>query len=301
MTRPSDVTTVGGHDARAGRFSPLTTKAPAKLNIRLKITGQRPDGYHELVSIMVPVTLFDEIRISPAAEGIHLVTVGNPVPADETNLVFRAAEAFLSRLGIRRGLSIELSKRIPVAAGLGGGSSDAAATLVTLNQIFFHPLSQPELVDMAVRLGSDVPFFLKAGPCLATSIGEVLEPLNGWPPWWYVIVAPPFAVSTAWAYGHFRLKLTSSEPEYILNTLKNGRFEPRDLLENDLEAVTVKRFPVIETIKEQLMAAGAEGALMTGSGPCVFGVFQSEAEASSARAKIESQNLGNIFVVTQHG
>lgn len=282
-------------------FSPLTTNAPAKINIRLKITGRRPDGYHELVSIMVPVTLFDEIRVSPAAEGIHLETAGVSVPADETNLVFRAAEAFLTHLGIRQALSIRLLKRIPVAAGLGGGSSDAAATLASLNRIFSHPLSDRELAEMALRLGADVPFFLNAKPCLATSIGELLEPLTGWPPWWYVLVAPPFAVSTAWVYGHFKLKLTSPDREYILNTLKNGHFEPKDLLENDLEAVTAKRFPVIETIKEQLMAAGAEGALMTGSGPCVFGVFHSEAEASSAKAKIESQDIGEVFVVTQQG
>jgi 4-diphosphocytidyl-2-C-methyl-D-erythritol kinase len=295
------VTAVGEHDTWAGKFLPLTIKTPAKLNIRLKITGRRPDGYHELASIMVPVTLFDELRIGPAAEGIHLETMGAPVPGDETNLVVRAAEAYLSQVGVRQGLSIRLSKRIPVAAGLGGGSSDAAATLTTLNRIFSHPLSDRELAAMAVELGADVPFFLCARPCLATSIGEILQPLNRWPPWWYVLVAPPFAVSTAWVYGHFKLKLTSSEPEYILNTLKNGHFEPRDLLENDLEAVTAKRFPVIETIKKQLIAAGAEGALMTGSGPCVFGVFQSESEASSARAKIESQDLGNVFVVTQHG
>jgi 4-diphosphocytidyl-2-C-methyl-D-erythritol kinase len=301
MRRPFDVTAVGGREAWVITFSPLTIQAPAKLNIRLKITGRRPDGYHELVSIMVPITLFDEIRISPAADGIHLETVGIPVPRDESNLVFRAAEAFLSRLGIPRGLSIRLSKRIPVAAGLGGGSSDAAATLMILNRIFSHPLSDRELAGMAVRLGADVPFFLNARPCLATSIGEILEPLNRWPPWWYVLVAPPLAVSTAWVYGHFKLRLTSPDQEYILNTLKKGHFEPKDLLENDLEAVTAKRFPVIVKIKEQLMAAGAEGALMTGSGPCVFGVFQSETKASSARAKIEAQDLGNIFVVTQHG
>ncbi len=301
MTTRPDVTAAGGHGGRANTFSPFTTMAPAKLNIRLKITGRRPDGYHELVSIMVPVTLFDEIRISPAAEGIHLETEGIAVPGDETNLVFRAARAFLSHLGIRRGLSIGLTKRIPVAAGLGGGSSDAAATLTTLNRIFSHPLSPSALAGMAVRLGADVPFFLNAGPCLATSIGETLEPLMGWPRWWYVIVAPPLAVSTAWVYGRLKLKLTSPELEYIVNILKKGRFAPSDLLENDLEAVTAKRFPVIETIKEQLMAAGAEGALMTGSGPCVFGVFRSESEASSAAAKIEFQGLGNIFVVTQHG
>jgi 4-diphosphocytidyl-2-C-methyl-D-erythritol kinase len=300
MTRPTDVPGVGGRRVWES-FPPFSTKAPAKLNIRLKITGRRPDGYHELVSIMVPVTLFDEIGISPAAEGIHLETVGIPVPGDETNLVFRAAEAFLSRLGIRQGLAIRLSKRIPVAAGLGGGSSDAAATLTTLNRIYSQPLSEVELADMAVRLGADVPFFLHARPCLATSIGEVLQPLKRWPPWWYVLVAPPFAVSTAWVYGQLKLKLTSPELDYIVKTLENWHFEPRDLLENDLETVTAKCFPVIENIKEQLMAAGADGALMTGSGPCVFGVFQSETEASSARAKIESQNLGNVFVVTQHG
>jgi 4-diphosphocytidyl-2-C-methyl-D-erythritol kinase len=301
MTGPPNATAGEPHGAGGITFSPLTINAPAKLNIRLKITGRRTDGYHELVSIMVPVPLFDEIRISPAAKGIHLENAGLSVPTDNTNLVFRAAEAFLSRLGIGSGLSIRLLKRIPVAAGLGGGSSDAAAILASLNRIFSRPLSERELATMALRLGADVPFFLSARPCLATSIGEVLEPLIGWPPWWYVLVAPSIAVSTAWAYGHFKLKLTSPEREYILNTLKNGHFEPRDLLENDLEAVTAKRFPVIEIIKEQLMAAGAKGALMTGSGPCVFGVFDSETEASLARAKIESQDLGKIFVVTQQG
>ena len=170
----------------------MTTKAPAKLNIRLKITGRRPDGYHELVSIMVPVTLFDEIGISPGAEGIHLETEGVSVPADETNLVFRAAEAFLSRLGIRPG---------SVHPALQSGSQwqpDWGAAAATQ-----RPPSRPStgssptpcptgsLPTMAVRLGADVPFFLNARPCLATSIGEILEPIHRWPPWWYVLVAPP--------------------------------------------------------------------------------------------------------------
>ncbi|UCB48295.1 MAG: 4-(cytidine 5'-diphospho)-2-C-methyl-D-erythritol kinase, partial [Deltaproteobacteria bacterium] len=273
------------------------TRAPAKLNLRLKITGRRPDGYHELVSLMVPIDLFDllELRVT-GKRGIELSCEGFWVPTDENNLAYQAALSFLSKAKIEQGVSIKLTKNIPVAAGLGGGSSDAAATLLTLNEIWSQPLSLSALHTMAVQLGADVPFFLYSEPSLATGIGEILEPLKKWPKFWYVIVTPPIQVSTSWVYGDLKLELTRGEYDYIVKFLKNAPFAVSAILENDLEEVTSTRFPVIETIKEFLVNAGAEGALMTGSGPSVFGVFSSLNQALSAKKFLISQSLGDVFV-----
>jgi 4-diphosphocytidyl-2-C-methyl-D-erythritol kinase len=272
--------------------------APAKLNIRLKVTGRRPDGYHELASIMVPVSLFDHLQLEMThRSGIRLICRGLSVPDNEKNLVYRATQAFFSRTGRDPGLSARLTKNIPVAAGLGGGSSDAARTLVTLNDMCSNPLSSEEMAELAVRLGADVPFFLKGGPCLARGIGEILEPIENWPEFWYVIVTPPVKVSTAWVYSNVKLKLTTGEFDSILNLLGSESFDIAEILENDLETVTASHYPVINTIKKSLIAGGAKGALMTGSGPSVFGIFESKGEALSAERHLISMDLGNIFVV----
>lgn len=274
--------------------------APAKLNLRLKVTGRRPDGYHELVSVMVPVTLRDEIFLGTGPAGIRLNTLGIPVPQGEDNLVFRAARAFFLRTRLKTAVSISLVKNIPVAAGLGGGSSDAAATLVGLNDLCHRPLSGDELAELALGLGADVPFFLVGGPCLATGIGEVLTPLPDWPSRWYVIVTPPFQVSTAWVYRNYKLKLTLDKDLPIVRLSKKGNFRLIDILENDLEAITAREYPVIETIKALLMDAGAEGALMTGSGPSVFGIFETEEQAKKARDYVISRSPGDVFVATEN-
>ncbi|MGD9321767.1 MAG: 4-(cytidine 5'-diphospho)-2-C-methyl-D-erythritol kinase, partial [Desulfobacteraceae bacterium] len=283
----------------AGHWSLQGIKAPAKLNLRLKITGRRADGYHELVSIMVPVDLFDllDLRLIPERR-IEISCDGFQVPADESNLVHQAARSFFSKAGIQKGVAIKLTKNIPVAAGLGGGSSDAAATLMTLNEICAQPLNLPELHAMAGELGADVPFFLRCEPALATGIGDVLEPLEKWPTFWYVIVTPPIQVSTSWVYDALKLELTRGEYDYIVKFLKNDPFAVSAILENDLEEVTSSRFPIIDTIKAFLMNAGAEGALMTGSGPSVFGVFSSLNQALSAKQFLISQSLGDVFVAT---
>jgi len=273
--------------------------SPAKLNIRLKVTGCRPDGYHELVSLMVPVHLYDHIELEVSqTQGISLTCQGSPVPENEENLIFRAAQAFFSRTGRKQGLSIKLTKNIPVSAGLGGGSSNAACTLNALNIMASKPLSFKDLEEMAVSLGADVPFFLHNRPCIARGIGEILEPVKKWPKFWYVIVKPPMDVSTAWAYGNLKLELTTDEYGFILRYLAEERFKLADILENDLETVTAKRFPFINVIKKALISAGAEGALMSGSGPSVFGIFKSEDHALSAKRHLTSQNLGEVFAVT---
>jgi 4-diphosphocytidyl-2-C-methyl-D-erythritol kinase len=279
-------------------FASHIVKAPAKLNIRLKITGIRPDGYHELVSIMVPVDLFDLLEVSSKISGgIALACEGFHVPCDETNLVHRAAQSFLLRTGIQIGVRIKLVKGVPVSAGMGGGSSDAAAVLLALNEMCSGPLSQEELHSIAIQLGADVPFFLYGRPAIARGIGEILEPLGGWPNLWYVIVTPPLQVSTAWVYGNLKSKkLTAGEYDYIRHVLEKDHFTVSHILENDLEAVTSASFPVIETIKKHLLDAGAEGALMTGSGPTVFGVFSSQDQAILARKHAISWDLGDVFL-----
>ena len=272
--------------------------APAKLNIRLKVTGRRADGYHELVSIMVPVGLFDHIELEfIRLRRIVLSCQGFSVPNNEENLVYRAASVFFSKTGTPRGISIKLTKNIPVSAGLGGGSSDAAFILKSLNETESNPLKPQALADLAVGLGADVPFFLLNRPCIVRGIGDILAPIEKWPKFWYVIVKPALDVSTAWVYGNLKLKLTKGEYQYIVNWLRKGHFEIRHILENDLETVTASHFPVIADIKKLLLDVGAEGALMSGSGPSVFGVFKSRDRALIAKKKLISKALGEIFVV----
>ena len=276
-------------------------EAPAKLNIRLKITGKRPDGYHELVSIMVPVSLPDFIEIrKKKPPGIDLSVSGLPLPQDESNLVTRAAQSFFRATGLQEGLSVKITKNIPVAAGLGGGSSDAAATLLLLNELYSTPLSEGDLRGLALQLGADVPFFLACEPCLATGIGEILEPLGKWPELWYVIVSPQLPISTAWVYQNYKMKLTREEYPFIKKQLKRDPLPVSQILENDLESVTSAKFPIIRTIKKLLMENGAEGALMSGSGSSVFGVFGSPEKAKSTKENLASLNVGDVFVTTRY-
>jgi 4-diphosphocytidyl-2-C-methyl-D-erythritol kinase len=273
-------------------------KAPAKLNIRLKVTGLRPDGYHELVSIMVPVGLYDILELRVPFDGrIQIRCEDTDVPSDKSNLVYRAAESFMYQTGLDEGASINLQKNIPVSAGLGGGSSDAAATLLVLNRIYSNPLSDSDLHALAVKLGADVPFFLNCRPSLATGIGEILSPIPNWPELWYIIVVPPFKVSTSWAYQNLRLRLTTDEYADIFEMLKKGNYSISNILENDLEKVTAASFPIINTLKKSLMDAGAEGAIMSGSGPSVFGTFLTHEKAVCAKEALLSENLGRVFMV----
>jgi 4-diphosphocytidyl-2-C-methyl-D-erythritol kinase len=200
--------------------------------------------------------------------------------------------------GLDEGASINLQKNIPVAAGLGGGSSDAAATLLALNRIHSNPLSDSDLHTLAVKLGADVPFFLNCRPSLATGIGEILEPIPNWPELWYIIIVPPFKISTSWAYRNLKLGLTTDEYAYIFEALKKGTYSISHILENDLEKVTSASFPIINTLKKSLMDAGAEGAIMSGSGPSVFGIFLTHEKAECAKDTLISGNLGKVFMVS---
>lgn len=250
----------------------------AKINLWLEVLRKREDGYHELSSLMAPVGIYDHLELAlRSASGIELACDHPGLPTDERNLAWRAAELFLKESGERAGATIRLQKNIPVGAGMGGGSSDAAGVLLGLNGLLPGRISSDRLEKMALALGADVPFFLHGAPALATGIGERLQPIPGLPSYPLVLIKPVFSVSTAWAYKS--LKLTRGESRIRLRAFLASPWRLDAVMENDLETVTLQEYPVLSQLKEWLLKAGALGALMSGSGPTVFGVFGEAAEA----------------------
>ncbi len=263
----------------------ITLKAPAKVNYRLDVLSRRPDGYHELRMIMQRVDLCDEVSITVSGTpGISVLCGKEGVPDGPGNIAWRAADALLQRRGRTEGLVIRIDKRIPVAAGLGGGSSDGATVLMGVNELLGLGFSDQELMEIGVTLGADVPFFIFRRPALAEGIGDRLTALERTPDAWIVLVNPNIHVSTAWVYQN--LQLTEGIERAKLPSFIGDVVTLSGLLVNDLEAVTIGRFPIIEEIKEQLLAAGAVNAMMSGSGPTVFGLFETETEARRAAEEI---------------
>ncbi|BAF58277.1 4-diphosphocytidyl-2C-methyl-D-erythritol 2-phosphate synthase [Pelotomaculum thermopropionicum SI] len=262
----------------------ITALARAKINLTLDVLGKRPDGYHEVEMVMQSIELHDRLEFRPcAAGGISLAVEGADLPPGKENLVYRAAELLRAAGGVRAGAEIRLKKAIPVAAGLGGGSADAAAALVALNEMWNTGFSPAGLMELAEQLGSDVPFGLMGGTALARGRGERLERLFPCPPLGLVLVKPPFGVSTAEVYRAFKpgLNPKKADAQAMVRAIKKG--DAADIaacLGNALEPVTVKMYPEVAEIKKKLMEAGALGALMAGSGPTVFGLT---ADLESAR------------------
>lgn len=277
--------------------------APAKINLFLYVTGRRPDGYHELYSLMCGISLYDHLRIVPGGTR-HTITCGHDaVPLDDTNLALRAAVVFNEALAQTAAVppqfvSIHLDKQIPVGAGLGGGSSDAAAVLKGLNQFYQQPFSNVQLHKMALSLGADVPFFIEARPAIARGIGELLTPYPGLPPLWVVLIYPGFGISTARVFKNLNFGLTKSEKELRYFPFKNGKLSASHHLHNDLEQGVGTHFPVIERNKKELLNQGAVASLMTGSGSVVFGLFMDERTARKAQNAL-SQQTGTSVMVAQ--
>jgi len=286
--------------------SSLTLKAPAKINLFLKILNRRSDGYHEIESLMQKIELFDILHLSRQGEGISLFCPGTTLPEDQGNLVYRAADAFFSATGIRAGVRIVLEKNIPIAAGLGGGSSDAATVVIGLNKFLNTQLGLKQLHDIARPLGADVPFFVQdCSAALATGIGDSLQQVEPMQENSIVLVNPGFEVSTKWVYENF--PLTSNSNPYILargrKVSKNFYAAAPGLYEeigNDLEAVTIKRYPGIGDIKKKLKKAGAKTSQMSGSGPTVFGLFHSEEDAQRGFKLLNEEYGGNVFLARSY-
>jgi len=290
---------------------PLTTiSAPAKINLYLRVKGKRPDGYHELESVMQKVELADIVKVGiEEGEGISLSCPGTVLPEDDTNLAWRAARLFLNETRFEHRVKIVLEKNIPVSAGLGGGSSDAAAVLLALDRMLRTGLEEDVLLKMAVRLGADVPFFIKKNlpAALAGGIGERLSPVTGIKDCEILLVNPGFPVSTKWVFDNFALT-TNSNP-YILAPEKDCQsgiypgfgqnFLDRpgpEAFFNDLESVTISRYPEIDSIKKTMLTDGALVSLMSGSGPTVFGIFTDHGKAISCYDKFRGRYGENVFL-----
>jgi len=263
----------------------LQLKAPAKVNYRLDVLGKRADGYHELRMVMQRVDLCDDLEIAlTEIPGLRVVCGSAGVPDGPGNIAWRAADAMLKLSGRKEGIDISITKRIPVAAGLGGGSSDAASVLMGVNELLELGLSDQRLMEIGVKLGADVPFFIFKRPALAEGIGDQLTALDKVPLLWVVLVNPGIHVSTAWVYQN--LPLTTKEAVAIIPRSYSSLDEVCALLSNDLEPVTCGRFPLVRELKELLIAEGAKASLMSGSGSTVFGLFADEGTARRAAAEI---------------
>jgi len=272
----------------------LKLSAPAKVNYLLDVIRRRPDGYHDLRMVMQRVNLCDEITIDLTDTPKLAVTCGkNGVPDGPGNIAWKAARIMLDQAGTDLGARIAIAKNIPVAAGLGGGSSDAATVLMGMNELLGLKLSDQRLMEIGVTLGADVPFFIFKKTALAEGIGEKLRAMPDMPRLWVVLVNPGVHVSTAWVYQN--LQLTTRGGLATLPPLFSRAEDVCSLLSNDLESVTIPAFPIIADIKNSMLRLGALGALMSGSGPTVFGLFRDRESAETARDALLKE--GDWFAV----
>jgi len=263
--------------------------SPAKINLFLHVRGKRPDGYHELLSLMCRISLFDEISLQfGKGQGTEITCAHPKIPIGSNNLACRAANLFQCELGSEQRIRIHLKKNIPVAAGLGGGSSNAASVLMALNAYHGHPFSREMLMKIGLQLGADVPFFIFQKPAIATGIGEKLAAFEGNLPYHILLLYMGVEVSTAETYQNLNLGLTKDEKKPTSSNLKLKRFDPAQDLINDLERVTIQKYPEIRLAKEKMVECGAIGALMSGSGSAVFGLFYNAETAKTARHTLNS-------------
>lgn len=281
----------------------IIQRAYAKINIGLDVLRRRADGYHEVKMIMQTVDLYDELVLEKRKEpGIELRADNRELPLGGDNLICRAVDLLFLERKIREGVCITLTKRIPIAAGMAGGSADAAAALRGINELFGMGYSTPELQALGVRLGADIPYCIVGGTMLSEGIGEILTPLPAPPEAYLVIAKPDINVSTAFVYGNLHADRLTWHPDIagMITALQQGDMDGiNDRLGNVLETVTAREYPVIEQIKGLLREQGARNALMSGSGPTVFGIFREKETAKRAAQAVEQRRLAKqIFVTT---
>lgn len=280
----------------------IKLKARAKINLGLDVVRKREDGYHEVRMIMQMINLYDRITLRRSTEpGIRVTTNLPYLPVNEDNLVYRAAKLLMEEFKVTVGAEIELQKYIPVAAGMAGGSSDAAAVMVGVNRIFHLGLTKKQLMERGVKIGADVPFCIMRGTALAEGIGEVLTPLPAMPHCSLVIAKPKIHVSTKFVYGNLKASELKEHPDIDgqVQALREGSLEQLVAkMGNVLETVTVPAYPVIDEIKRTMLKNDAMGAMMSGSGPTVFGLFEDRQSARRAAQRIKEQKLAKQVYVT---
>ncbi|TSB45067.1 4-(cytidine 5'-diphospho)-2-C-methyl-D-erythritol kinase [Alkalicoccobacillus porphyridii] len=260
-----------------------SVKAPAKINLSLDVLGKREDGYHEVEMIMTTVDLADRIDLTELPHPQITVEVSEGyVPSDHRNLAWQAGHLLQTRFGVKKGAHIYITKRIPVAAGLAGGSSDAAATLRGLNELWGLDLSLDELAKLGSEIGSDVPFCVYGGTAIATGRGEIIEHIDAPPPFWVILAKPPTGVSTADIYRGLQLDaVTHPDTPKMVEAIRAQDFKQIcSQLHNVLESVTLGLYPEVANIKNQMQKFGADGVLMSGSGPTVFGLIEKESRVN---------------------
>jgi 4-diphosphocytidyl-2-C-methyl-D-erythritol kinase len=280
----------------------IQVSAPAKINLFLQVTGKRPDGYHEVFTLMCPIGLADDVRLKPIKSGIRIACSHPAVPTDDSNVAHQAAEIFYTHFTQRSGVipfgvDIDITKRIPVGAGLGGGSSDAAAVLYGLNKQCGYPFRREELMEMGLEIGADVPFFLFGQPAIATGIGEILVPCRNLTAYTVLLLYPGINVSTAEVYKNLDLGLTNCEKKLKDFVLKDGPFDAVFHSCNDLETVTLARYPQVKAAKTAFSGCGAHSVLMSGSGSTVFGLFESASAAQRAMGFLEKNSASEWLLI----
>ena len=262
--------------------------APAKINLFLRVLRKRDDGYHDIFSLMQKISLYDELIFSPRPQSIILHCPESDLPTNDDNLVIRAAKAIFDYCDYQFGMEITLVKKIPMTAGLGGGSSDAATTLMALNKICSFKLKKSELIKIGSKIGADVPFFLYGNAALASGIGDKLKHLRNLPELNLVLIKPRFELSTKMVYENLNLRLTRGKNNYsIPRFLALGDIVQG--LHNDLESVSLEIYPELKDFKKMLLRHGALGALMSGSGPTIFGIFRNGKEAKEVLEVIKKE------------
>jgi len=276
-------------------------KAYAKINLGLDVIGRLENGYHVVKMVMQTVGIYDVLTLKKIPSGIVVTTDNGELPTDDNNLIYKAARLMREAYGITEGVSIHLEKNIPIAAGMAGGSTDAAGTFLGMNQLFEIGATIQELQELGVKVGADVPYCIMGGTALAEGIGEILSPLPAPPQCHLVVAKPDINVSTKYVYEHLDAEGVETHPDIdgMIEALEEGDLQGIvSRLGNVLETVTVKKHTIINTIKQCMMENGAGGSLMSGSGPTVFGIFTDEQKAQKAKDEIEKKQLAKQVFVT---
>lgn len=281
----------------------MRLRAMAKINLGLDVQRKREDGYHDVRMIMQTIQMYDVLEIEKKEEpGIELTVNFSYVPSDSRNLVWKAAELLMKEFSIEEGVKISLEKFIPVAAGMAGGSSDAAAAMVGINKLFRLGLSEKELMERAVKIGADVPYCIMRGTALAEGIGEILTPLPPMPDCYILVGKPAVNVSTKTAYENLKLKEIKTHPDIDgqLQALADGDLERLSKqMENVFQPGIEREYPVVREIREFMEEQGAVKALMSGSGPTVFGIFDSEELVNQAAEALRESHLAKVVFATK--